>query len=285
MKEKRMKKLYAVIGEPIAHSMSPQMHNDLFLHYGIDAHYQPLLVKKESLKEAVIGLKAIGIAGFNVTIPHKTNIIPFLDEIDPLAKQIGAVNTVVNQKGKLKGFNTDGIGFQMGLMRLTSNLNAKKVLIIGAGGAARAIYYTLAQSKLVAQLDICNRTKMNAEKLISEYDGKIKSKALTILEAEQELSHYQIVVQTTNIGMAPYQDELPLSLERLSKESIVSDIIYNPLETTFLREARKKGAIVQNGIDMFVNQGALAFEHWTGIAPDLERMRQNVMVQLGGKVC
>jgi shikimate dehydrogenase len=278
-----MRELYAVIGDPIAQSMSPQMHNDLFQFYGIDAHYQPFLVKKEHLKDAVLGLKAIGISGFNVTIPHKTSIISLLDEIDPLAKQIGAVNTVVNREGKLIGFNTDGLGFHMGLTRLAADLTSKRVLIIGAGGAARAIYYTLAQSK-VAQLDICNRTKTNAETLIAGGNFK-NSRAMSITEAEQELANYQIIIQTTNMGMSPFLDEMPIDVKRLKEGSIVSDIIYNPLETAFLKVAQRNGATVQNGIEMFIHQGALAFQYWTGLMPDLERMRQNVLVQLGGKTC
>jgi shikimate dehydrogenase len=279
-----MKKLYAVIGDPIAHSMSPQMHNDLFQLYQIDAHYQPLLVKKENLREAVIGLKAIGISGFNVTIPHKTEIISFLDEVDPLAKQIGAVNTVVNLDGKLVGYNTDGLGFIAGLLSLVPEISTQKVLIIGAGGAARAIYYSLAM-KGIQTLDICNRTVQKAKELILECPYTLRSNALSIYEAEGQLQHYDIIIQTTNIGMSPHLEQIPISLDGLKKGSIVSDIIYNPLETQLLKMAQKHEAMIQNGIDMFVHQGAIAFHYWTGILPDVKRMKQNVLEQLGGKVC
>jgi shikimate dehydrogenase len=279
-----MKKLYAVIGDPIAHSMSPAMHNDLFSFYKIDAHYQPLLVKKEQLKEAIIGLKAIGVSGFNVTVPHKTDVIPFLDEIDPLAEQIGAVNTVVNRDGALVGYNTDGLGFETGLKSIITNLSTQKILMIGAGGASRAIYYTLAKSG-VAQIDICNRTVERAERLIQDCPYKIASKALTLNQAEEELSHYSIIIQTTQVGMAPDFDSIPISLDRLDKGTVVSDIIYNPLEPKILIEAKRKGALVQNGVDMFVNQGALAFQYWTGIFPDTNKMKQIVLKQLGGKLC
>lgn len=279
-----MKKLFAVIGDPIAHSMSPQMHNDLFQHYSMDAHYQPLLVKKEHLEEAVKGLKAIGISGFNVTIPHKTEIISYLDEVDPLASQIGAVNTVVNHNGRLVGYNTDGLGFMKGLSSLTKDFTDHKILIIGAGGAARAIYYTLAKSG-VKILDICNRTIEKATTLIESCPYKTTSEVLTLAKAEKKLSEYGVIIQTTNIGMSPNINDLPLAIDRLMKESIVSDIIYNPLETALLREAKKKEAIIQNGIDMFVHQGALAFQHWTGLLPDIHRMKQNVLEQLGGTKC
>lgn len=279
-----MKKLYAVIGDPIAHSMSPQMHNELFQHYAIDAHYQPLLVKPEHLNEAVSGLKAIGIAGFNVTIPHKTEIIRYLDEVDPLANQIGAVNTVVNLNGRLIGYNTDGLGFLVGLSSKITDFIAQTILIIGAGGAARAIFYTLAKSG-VKTLDLCNRSIDKAEQLIESCPYKTNSKALSLEEAENNLQSYGIIIQTTNIGMEPYNDQLPINVSLIKKGSVVSDIIYNPLETVFLNEAKKKEAITQNGVDMFVHQGALAFEYWTGISPDINQMKKNVLEQLGGTKC
>jgi shikimate dehydrogenase len=279
-----MKKLYAVIGEPIAHSMSPQMHNDLFQYYNLDAHYQPLLVKKENLRDAVVGLKAIGVSGFNVTIPHKTDIIPFLDEVDPLALKIGAVNTVVNQDGKFIGYNTDGLGFMAGLSSLVEDVSVQKVLMIGAGGAAKAIYYTLAKNG-IQTLNICNRTVQKAIDLIYDCPFKPNSKALSIEEAENQLQQYDIIIQTTNIGMSPLLNQLPLSLDGLKKRSIVCDIIYNPLETQLLKVAKEKEAVIQNGIEMFVHQGAIAFQYWTGIMPDVIRMKENVLNQLGGKAC
>ncbi|WP_102274492.1 shikimate dehydrogenase [Cytobacillus massiliigabonensis] len=276
-----MKKLFAVIGDPIAHSMSPAMHNDLFQTYGVDAHYQPLHVKRDSLKEALIGLKAIGIAGFNVTVPHKETIIPLLDKLDPLAEAIGAVNTVVNEDGEFVGYNTDGSGYLQGLLTQWPTIKGKNILIIGAGGAARAIYFTLAQAG-VKRLDICNRTIQKAEELINDCPFHVPSAAIGKEEAEINLSDYHLLIQTTPMGMAPNIDSLPLSLHKLQTDALVSDIIYNPLETKILREARNKGAKIQNGLDMFVYQGALAFEKWTGIFPNIERMKNIVLNQLGG---
>lgn len=276
-----MKKLFAVIGDPIAHSMSPAMHNDLFQAYGIDAHYQPMHVKRDSLKEAVIGLKAIGVAGFNVTVPHKETIIPLLDKLDPLAEAIGAVNTVVNEEGKFVGYNTDGSGYLLGLLTQFPTIKEKNILIIGAGGAARAIYFTLAQTG-VKQLDICNRTAQKAEVLINDCPFHVPSVVIGKEEAEENLADYQLLIQTTPIGMAPNIESIPFSLHNLKTDALVSDIIYNPLETKILREARNKGAKIQNGLDMFVYQGALAFEKWTGIFPNIERMKNIVRNQLGG---
>lgn len=279
--ERKVKKLYGVIGDPIAHSMSPQMHNVLYSDNEIDAQYFPFHVSRADLQAAVNGLKALGVTGFNVTVPHKVAIIPFLDRIDPLAESIGAVNTVVNEDGQFVGYNTDGTGFVMGLTANLSNLEDKSILLIGSGGAARAIYFTLAKNG-VKQLDICNRTIFKAEELIEQCPYTIPSKAIGKDGAEKTLGHYDVIIQTTSIGMAPDYDLSPLKLDNLRSDAFVSDIIYNPLETLFLQEAKSKGAKIQNGLDMFVFQGALAFEKWIGFFPDTERMKQIVRKQLGG---
>jgi shikimate dehydrogenase len=276
-----VKKLFAVLGDPIGHSMSPQMHNDLFTHYNIDAVYLPFQVKSEELGEAVRGLKAIGAGGFNVTVPHKSAIIPFLDGVDELALSIGAVNTVVNENGKLIGYNTDGPGFLKGLETHVSSLSEKRILIIGAGGAARAIYFTLANSGPAA-IDIANRTVETAEQLAEDCPFSVPSKAISLDEANKCLDQYDLIVQTTMIGMYPKVSEQPVDLLHIKNQALFCDIIYNPLNTQFLQEAGQKGARTQNGIDMFVYQGALAFEKWTGISPDIQRMRENVLKQLGG---
>lgn len=274
-----MKKLFAVLGDPIGHSMSPIMLNDVLSYYEIDAHYHPFKVSPEELETAIRGLKAIGISGFNVTIPHKSAIIPFLDGVDDLALSIGAVNTVVNDNGKLIGYNTDGYGFIKGLEPYISSFSDKKVLVIGAGGAARAIYFTMAKMKPLA-IDITNRTVIKAKELIEACPFESNSKAVSLDEAEVYLNEYDVVIQTTMIGMYPKILETPISLRNLNTEALVCDIVYNPLETQFMKEARQKGAAVQNGVEMFVYQGALAFEKWTGIFPDVKRMRENVLRQL-----
>lgn len=279
-----MKKLFAVLGDPIGHSLSPFMHNDLFSYYKIDAHYHPFLVKQEQLEDAVKGLKAIGVAGFNVTVPHKSAIIPFLDGIDDLAKEIGAVNTVVNENGRLIGYNTDGPGFLEGIKRHIPSLSGKRILIIGAGGAARAIYFTFLKSN-PETVDICNRSITRAEKLVKECTSSIMTNAFCLEKAQNQLNKYDIIVQATPIGMFPKTMDQPFSPNNIKEKVLVCDIIYNPLETKFLQEAKQNGAKVQNGIDMFVYQGALAFLKWTGIAPNIDQMRQNVLKQLGGTKC
>lgn len=276
-----MKKLLAVLGDPIGHSMSPFMHNDLLAYYNIGATYLPFQVKSTDLKEAVRGLKVIGIKGFNVTLPHKSAIIPLLDGVDDLAASIGAVNTVVNEAGKLIGYNTDGPGFIKGLDAYVPSFEGQKILIIGAGGASRAIYFSMAEKRPQA-VDIANRTIEKAVSLINDCPFPVSSKAISIDEANKNLGYYDIVVQTTSIGMYPKIEEQPVETLNLKEQALVCDIIYNPLNTMLLQKAKQKGARTQNGIDMFVYQGALAFEKWTGIFPNIERMKDNVLRQLGG---
>ncbi|PEQ96699.1 shikimate dehydrogenase [Bacillus sp. AFS006103] len=279
-----MKKLFAVLGNPIGHSMSPVMLNDLFSYYNIDAVYLPFQVEDADLHDAVKGLKALGVGGFNVTVPHKSNIIPFLDGIDELAANIGAVNTVVNENGQLIGYNTDGPGFLKGLNAFLPKIADQKILIIGAGGAARAIYFTLAKESPNV-LNIANRTIERAEELIKDCPYSVSSSAISFNEASQSMGEYDLVIQTTLIGMSPKIGVKPVELINIRKQTFFCDIIYNPLETQFLQEARIHGANIQNGLDMFVYQGALAYEKWTGIFPDVERMRDNVLKQLGGRTC
>jgi shikimate dehydrogenase len=279
-----VKKLFAVLGNPIGHSMSPVMLNDLFSYYNIDAVYLPFQVEDADLHDAVKGLKTLGVGGFNVTVPHKSNIIPFLDGIDELAANIGAVNTVVNENGQLIGYNTDGPGFLKGLNAFLPKIADQKILIIGAGGAARAIYFTLAKESPNV-LNIANRTIERAEELIKDCPYSVSSSAISFNEASQSIGEYDLVIQTTLIGMSPKIGVKPVELINIRKQTFFCDIIYNPLQTQFLQEARLHGANIQNGLDMFVYQGALAFEKWTGIFPDVERMKDNVLKQLGGRTC
>ncbi|MBO9129568.1 shikimate dehydrogenase [Bacillus sp. 165] len=277
-----MKQLYGVIGNPIEHSMSPLIHNDAFVYLGINAYYHAFRIKEKDLGDAVKGFKAIGISGFNVTTPHKVEIMQYLDEVDELAKEIGAVNTVVSRDGKLIGYNTDGIGYVRSLQSISKGpLKEKNILVLGAGGAARAIFVTLA-SMGVKRVDIANRTKERAKELIRFYNDEVNANAFSIQEAEAVQNLYDVIIHTTTVGMHPNTEESPFSLGHLKEDCIVSDIIYNPLETKLLRVGRQQGAITQNGVDMFVYQGALAFELWTGILPNIERMKKLVTTKLGG---
>lgn len=277
-----MKTLYGVIGNPIGHSMSPLMHNDAFQEKGIDSHYQPFLVKSEDIEKAVKALKVLDVQGFNVTIPHKRAIMPLLDEVDPLAEAIGAVNTVVRKGDRFIGFNTDGMGFIRSLEESCPfPLDNKAVLIIGAGGAARAIFYSMAASG-IKNIDICNRTPEKGEDIIKDCPFPCTSASLSLQQAEQSMELYDIIVQTTSVGMHPETNAMPLNVTRIKEGAFISDIIYNPLETKIMKTFRALGGKGDNGIGMFVHQGALAFELWTGIIPDSDRMRNIVQQQLGG---
>jgi shikimate dehydrogenase len=278
--KRKMEKLYALFGCPVHHSLSPLMHNDAFRNMNIAAHYHAFHVEPEDLKDALNGVRALGISGLNVTIPHKTAVMSLLDDVDPIARRIGAVNTIVNENGRLIGYNTDGPGYVRALEEeINVDIKEKRILLIGAGGAARGIYFSLAD-RGAKQIDICNRTVSKAKRLIDECDVGVSSVAYSLNEAEERLGEYDILINTTSIGMYPNVEEMPLSLANIKEGTIVSDIIYNPLETKWLKEARKRNAIIQNGVGMFVYQGALAFEKWTGIFPDVQRMKKIVIEQL-----
>ncbi|MEB2279192.1 shikimate dehydrogenase [Lysinibacillus xylanilyticus] len=276
-----MKKWFAVMGDPIEHSKSPAMHNAWFEEMSIDATYIPVHVSSENLEPAVAGLKTLGASGWNITIPHKTAIIPYLDELDELAKKMGAVNTVVRTKeGRLKGYNTDGVGFVRSLEEAVGKSHKDKpVLLIGAGGAARGIAFAL-QQQGYTNLTIANRTVANAQAIVDEMGV---GQAISLAEAEELLADFGILVQMTSAGLATGNFSMPFSLERLARGAIVADIVYNPLMTPFLKAAEEKGATVVTGLGMFVHQGAVAFEHWLGEYPNTNSMIAQLKTQLGGK--
>lgn len=277
-----MKHLYGLIGNPVSHSMSPDIHNSAFQDLNLNYHYHAFHVENEHLADAVSGIKALGIKGFNVTVPHKVAIMEYLDQIDETAKQLGAVNTVLHENGRLTGYNTDGNGFLESLRpSLRKPIEKQSILIIGAGGAARAIYYTL--SKYAPEkIDICNRTLKKAVYLTEHFGAGQRGEALTIQEAESGLSEYDIIIQTTSIGMHPNMDEKPISLENASENTLVCDIIYNPLKTALLMEAEEKGLDTLNGVGMLVEQAALSFQIWTGMEPNTEKMANIIVGKLGG---
>jgi shikimate dehydrogenase len=275
-----LKKWYAVIGDPIAQSMSPGMHETWFTDNRTDATYIPVHVTTDRLREAVEGLKNLGCSGWNVTVPHKSAIIPFLHQLDASAEQMNAVNTVhVLEDGTLVGSNTDGKGFVRSLEEAYGEqCKDKKVLIIGAGGAARGIAFALHFAGY-GPIFFTNRTLEKAEQLATNLSNSI---VLSVAEAELSLSEFGLIVQTTSVGMNFAKKGMPLNPGNLSEGTVVADIIYNPLETEFLTEARKRGARTLNGVGMFVHQGALAFETWTDIRPETGLMIEKITTTLGG---
>lgn len=272
-----MRKWFAVIGDPIAQSKSPAMHNAWYEEMGVEASYIPLHVTAQNLSKAIDSLKLLGASGFNVTIPHKEAIIPLLDELDDTAQKMGAVNTVVKTAdGKYKGYNTDGAGFVRSLEEKVGEQYDKRVLIIGAGGAARGIAFALAQAGY-RHITIANRTEEKAKQLIAQLGC---GHACSLAEAEQALENYDIFIQTTSAGMTTSDVQLPLSLQSLPAGAIVADIVYNPLMTPFLRIAEEKGAIIVNGLGMFVHQGAIAYNYWLGHYPNTEKTTEQLTKQL-----
>ncbi|MDG5470882.1 shikimate dehydrogenase [Jeotgalibacillus sp. ET6] len=281
-----MTSLYGVIGNPISHSRSPQMHNRWFAEAGIDGQYFPFDIEPSRLEEAVRGMKALNLGGWNVTIPFKEAILPLLDQVDDDAINIGAVNTVQNRNGKLIGSNTDGAGFAASLLekRTAEDIKQSSILIIGAGGAAKGIYYALTKLN-PASITVSNRTEERAVSLIQSIKTPVKAQAVSIQECEKLLSSYDIVINTSSVGMFPHTERLPIEISGMKDNALAADIIYNPLETAFLKEARKHKADTLNGVGMFVQQGALAFSQWTGIKPDTEKAISRITEELGGTSC
>lgn len=275
-----MKKWYSVIGDPIAQSMSPSMHGAWFDENEVNAAYIPLHISAEQLENAVAGLRTLGCSGWNVTVPHKTAIIPYLDHLDTSAEIMQAVNTVhVLPDGTLSGSNTDGLGFVRSLEEaFGEQAKGKPVLLIGAGGAARGIAHAL-HSMGYGPVTFANRTVEKAQHLAASIPG---ASILSIQEAEATLENFGLIIQTTSVGMSFAQEGVPLDPSRVKEGTVVADIIYNPLETEFLKQARDRGAYTMNGVGMFVHQGALAFETWTGIQPDTEKMIKKITNTLGG---
>ena len=276
-----MKKWYAVIGDPIEQSKSPSMHDTWFAENEIDATYIPILVEKDELSNAVSNLRQLGCSGWNVTVPHKTAIIPFLDRLESSALQMNAVNTVqVMEDGTLVGSNTDGSGFVKSLEEAFGDRGKDgDILVIGAGGAARGIAHALLVSDY-GKIFIANRTAEKATQLARELQG---ANALTLKSAEAALARFKLIIQTTVVGMNFAQQGSPINLDNLAENTIVADIIYNPLETQFLKSASLKGAQTMNGVGMFVHQGALAFSKWTNISPDTKKMKKQLHQLLEGQ--
>jgi shikimate dehydrogenase len=271
-------RICGVIGDPIEHTMSPVMHNAAFNYLGLDYIYAAFRVRKEELGKAVAGMRALNITGLNVTIPHKVTVMPFLDELDPLAEKIGAVNTLVNDNGVLRGYNTDATGFLQALLGNGIEPREKKVVILGAGGASKAISFILADQG--AGLVILNRLlEMDwAEELAHQISEVFKKevKALELNEANLAtvLDKADVLVNATSVGMSPDIDETPVPSELLRPGLVVFDAVYNPLKTKLLGEAKAAGAKTISGLDMLVWQGALALERWTGEKAPVELMQK-----------
>ena len=271
-------KICGLIGDPIEHSMSPAMHNTAFKDRGLDYVYLPFRVAKAQLGEAILGVKALNIRGLNVTIPHKVSVIPLLDELDPLAEKIGAVNTIINNDGVLKGYNTDAHGFLRALLEQDIEPDGKSIVMLGAGGASRAISFILAErgANLVIlnrQLELDWAVKLG-NSISRTFGRKVKALELNEQNLTPVLRKANILVNTTSVGMRPNTNDTPIPARLLESDLVVFDIVYNPVKTKLLTEAESAGAKAISGLEMLVRQGALAFEMWTGLTAPLEIMRK-----------
>ncbi|PBB06828.1 shikimate dehydrogenase [Salimicrobium humidisoli] len=252
-----------LIGSPLGHSLSPWLHSNFLEQTGLKGEYQLMEIKPENFSGEISTLKDREMNGFNVTVPFKREIIPFLDSIDDRASHLGAVNTVVVQDGKWRGYNTDGDGYLESVRAVYPDIisSAERVLIIGSGGAARGIAFSL--SGLSLKIDITNRTPSRAEELLSDLPEAVRGRVLTLNEAALALDEYDWVIQTTSVGMAPKPEEIPIDVKKVKEDALFSDIVYRPLETRFLLEAKRKGARVHYGHLMLLYQAAYSFALWT----------------------
>ena len=266
--------IYGIIGNPVAHSLSPVMHNAAFKALKVNAVYKLFpLEDQEELKLFMEDLKEENnpIFGLNVTVPYKEDVLPFLDSIDPLAEKIGAVNTlVIDHKRQIRGFNTDGPGFLAHLTDLKVDLKDKRVAMMGAGGTTRAIVSVLCLlPDGPERITLYNRTRANAEVLVRDIGVKINTDKVTIVDEPEDLNIElaDILINTTNVGMKA-SDPLMIDPEALHKDMLVYDVIYNPGETKLLAAARYKKAQTANGLGMLFFQGVLAFWHWSDVELD-----------------
>ena len=275
-------RLLAVIGAPIGHSLSPIIQNAALHAAGLDYVYTALPVRADALASAVRGLRDAGIAGFNVTIPFKTEIIPLLDALSEDARRIQAVNTVVIEDGRMVGHNTDVAGFLAGFAERGIALAGKNAVLIGAGGAARAALWGLLRSG-VSSVVIGVRNAAKGAALAADFttDGDVRAVSFDDAAWIAACSDADIVVQTTPLGMTPHTEEMPpVDAAMIKPSAVVYDLIYTPAETRFLREARARGCETINGETMLVAQGAEAFHLWTGKRPDVELMKRVLREEL-----
>ncbi len=279
-------KVYGLFGDPVEHSLSPIMQNTAFQALGLDCVYLPFLVQSKDIAGAVQAVRALHLGGVNLTIPHKERVLPYLDEVEKEAEFIGAVNTIVNRNGRLCGYNTDAPGFLASLKAAGFDPSGKNAVILGAGGAARAVSFALAK-KGARGIYIFNRRVEKAEKLAADlkaayqvptFSGDLSS------DLAASLKDAELLVNATPVGMYPNHTSRPLfTRKQLHQGLLVCDLIYNPLRTRLLEEAEAAGCRILNGVGMLVWQGALAFQLWTGKKAPAALMEEAVLKALRGK--
>ncbi len=292
-------RICGIIGCPVGHSFSPAMHNSAFKHLEMDWVYVPYQVEPADLPAAVAAVKALNMAGVNVTVPHKQAAACLVDELSPDARLSGAINTIVNSENKLIGHNTDGEGFIKSLEESTGILPKHcAALVLGSGGAARAVSVALALNKS-PEIFISNRSLTKAAALADLINNNTGCRASVLPWPKDYPAGFEdkdkwlevlkkvfLVVQTTPLGMHPREKEsIPFPYELLTPEHTVVDLVYNPSYTRFMEQCSMYGARVFNGIGMLLHQGAIAFKLWTGIEPPIEVMRKALEAEIAKQFC
>jgi shikimate dehydrogenase len=272
-------RLCAVIGNPVEHSLSPAIHNAAFEALGLNYVYVAFRV--EDIAGAMAGLRALGnFRGMSVTIPHKVSVMRYLDVIDEVTASIGSVNTVSKEDGILKGASSDGPGAAKALEGHGVDISGKRVLLLGSGGAARAISFTLASREQAPSLTILGVVPQELEKLVADLrertPARVSSENLNDASLRKHVGDADVIIHCTPVGMSPKTEETLVPKELLHAGQAVFDIVYNPRKTLLLREAEAAGCVIVPGLEMFVNQAVVQFELWTGRAAPVEVMRKVV---------
>lgn len=281
-------KQFAIIGHPVAHSLSPLMHNTAFEALGMDCRYEAIDVEPDDLEGAILDLRKRGFSGFNVTLPHKQSVMKLLDETEPEAEAIGAVNTVVRTNDKLIGLNTDLLGFLESISPFRSRIEGAKVLILGAGGAGRAVLYGLLRHQQPASVTILNRSLEKAEEVAAAFttvrpETKLTSESLFVDNLQKTIDEADVIINTTSVGMKPYSNASPLEDAKFKKSQFIMDCVYVPIETKLIRMALGSKATALGGLDFLLHQGAASFQRWTGQAMPFEAVKNAVLKNLEGQ--
>ncbi len=271
-----------VIGDPIEHTLSPTIQNAAFNHLNLDFVFLAFPVKAVELENAIHGMRSLGIHGLNVTMPHKSAVISYLDKVDSAVQFLGSANTILNRDGSLSGFNTDGIGALYALRENGVELADKKVLLLGAGGAAKAIAFSFAQE--ARSLCILNRVPEKAlvlaDALNRMFNKEIEGDALSPSAVQKNVQNSDILVNATSVGMHPNVNQSIVAPQWLKPNLAVMDIVYNPAETKLAKDAKAAGAKVIGGVEMLIYQGAASFKIWTGKLAPIEVMRKEALKKL-----
>lgn len=266
-------RILGIFGHPVEHTLSPAMHNAAFEYLGLDYCYLPFLVRPDALRQAVEALRALSLVGVNITVPHKEAVIPFLDEVSSEAAFIGAVNTLVNKDGRLTGHNTDGRGFMLSLAARGIDVSDKSILVIGGGGAARAVSYSL--SEKAERLVIHNRSCDKLRRLVN--DLSMVRENVSAMEELRGIEQFDIIVNATSLGLKP-DDPLPFDPAPLTGNQVVCDLIYRG--TPLLATSERQGCTTVDGLGMLLYQGVLAFELWTTATAPVEVMKKALLARM-----